>query len=968
MTELKPESRIHGFVVRYAQELPEIKATLYRMEYEKNGADLVWLDRADDNKTFCIAFKTIPQDDTGVFHILEHSVLNGSDKYPVKEPFVELLKSSLQTFLNAMTYPDKTVYPVSSRNDQDFLNLMDVYLDAVFRPLCVTDPHAYRQEGWHYELDAPEGDLTCNGVVFNEMKGAYADPDTLVMAGIGRLLFPDNCYRHESGGHPDHITELTYENYKASHARFYHPSNSRIILDGAVDLDAALAKLDSVLSAYDRIDPDADIPMQAPVAPEEMTERYEIGPEEDSTDKVILSAGWVYGTYEDQERTVACQTLAQVLCGSNEAPLKKVLLESGLAQEVELSPMDGIQQNYIQLVVRNTSLEKKERVWETVERTLRDLAEEGLDHGRIRALLNRQEFTAREKDFGGMPRGLVYALTTLDSWLYGGDPAQNLCFDGVFRSLREKIDQGWFEKLLREVFLDNPHRARLCMVPSKTVGEEKQEAERQRLARIKTGWDPARIDQTIAEFQALRSRQERADSPEALAALPVLSLSDIPEEAPALRQAVGQVDGAALLHQDVDTDGITYLDLYFDVSDLPLADLQKLPLLGRLLGQLATERYDALALRSRIEGSLGRFSASPVTYALAGNTRDCLPMMAISVALLDHRKGDAREIVKEVLHTTRFDAAQVYSILRQSRIAAEQMVINRGNAAAAMRAMAAWSAQGAVDEALSGISQLRWLQSAEKSFDGAGAAFCGELSALCDRIFTRDRATLSLTGSMDEAWLKDILSDLPAGAVGQRADYAPSAKVAEGFAIPAEIGFAARCGSLTSLGLSAGGASRVAANLLTFDYLWNEVRVKGGAYGTSLRVTSDGYVSLTSFRDPSCAQSLDTFCGAGAALRAFCGSGEAPVKYIISTIGELEPLLTPRMEGTLAASMYFSGRTQADRQELRCQVLHTTIEDLRAFSEALDRICENSTVCVVGGQAALDACGGKLERREQLQM
>ncbi len=958
---------LHGFVLRYAQELPEIKATLYRMEYEKNGADLVWLDRADDNKTFCIGFKTIPQDDTGVFHILEHSVLNGSEKYPVKEPFVELLKSSLQTFLNAMTYPDKTVYPVSSRNDQDFLNLMDVYLDATLHPLCAKDPHAYRQEGWHYELDSPEGELTCNGVVFNEMKGAYADPSSLLGTGLLQMLFPDNCYGYESGGHPDHITELTYENYQASYRRFYHPSNSRIVLDGAVDMDAALAKLDSYLSAFDRIDPDTDIPMQAPVAPAERTDYYEIGPDEDGTDKVLMAQCWVFGTYEDKEKNTALSVLAQALTGSNEAPLKKALLEAGLCQDVSLYVNDGVQQTMAELSIRNTSLEKKDQVWETIERTLRELADNGLDHSRLHAILNRQEFTTREKDFGGMPRGLVYALSTMDTWLYGGDPAESLCFDETFRSLREKIDQGWFEDLLREVFLEGKHTARMCLVPSATVGEEKRQAERERLAQVKAGWDEARIAQVMDEFKALRARQERQDTPEELATLPVLSLGDIPEEAPALRQTVGQIGGNTLLHQDADTDGITYLDLYFDVSDLPMEELAKLPMLGRLLGQLATEHYDALALRSRIEGSLGRFSASAASYAKAGCTKCCRPVVVVSAAMLEDRKADARELIKEVLQTTRFDGAQVYNILRQSRIMSEQMIINRGNAAASMRALASWSAKGAVDETLTGIAQLRWLQAAEKDFEPTGGVLCGELAALCRKIFTRERVTASLTGGMDAAWLESVLADLPSGPMGEKADYAPRAKAAEGFAIPAEIGFSARCGSLATLGKAVTGAGRVASNLLTYDYLWNEVRVKGGAYGTNLRIGEDGSVSFSSFRDPGCGRSLDTFTGAGAALRSFCDSGEQPDKYIISTIGDMDPLLTPRMEGTMAAAMYFSGRTQADRQQARSEVLHTTVEELRTFSRELDALCGASTVCVVGGDAALDACGDKITSRERLQ-
>ena len=966
--ELKPEARIHGFLVRGVRPLPEIRATLYRMEHEKSGADLVWLDRADDNKTFAIAFKTIPQDDTGVFHILEHSVLCGSRKYPTKEPFVELLKSSLQTFLNAFTFPDKTVYPLCSRNDQDFLNLMDVYLDAVFHPLSVDDPHAFRQEGWHYALDGAGGELTCNGVVYNEMKGAYAEPDSVLVSELGRLLFPDNCYGCEYGGHPDHITELTYEDYLASHARFYHPSNARIVLDGSVDLDRVLEKLDGVLADYDRLDVDADIPMQAPVAPEEATVPYEIGPEEDAESKAILARGWVFGDYTQREVAVACTALTKVLCGANTAPLKKALLDRGLAQEVEcFSDGEGIQQQELGLIVRNTRLEDKDAVWQVVDETLTNLADNGLDRQQLHAALNRLEFNARERDFGRMPRGLGYALTMLGSWLYGGDPAQNLTFDGLFPALHAKVDQGWFEKLLREVFLDNPHRVQLCMVPSKTLGEEKRQAEQARLAAVKAEWTAAQAERVMEQFQTLRARQEREDTPEELASLPVLSLSDIPEEAPALRSRQDEVDGAVALHQDVDTDGITYLDLHFSMNDLSLDELCRVPLLGLLLGKLATEKHDAQELHRLLEEQLGSFGAAAVAYA---RQEQCIPCLAVDAALLDRRRPEAAELLAEVLQTTRFDDEKaVLDLLRQRRIGMEQAVVGSGNACAARRAAASLSTKYAVEDALQGIRQLRWLQQAERDFEKNGGELCRELAELAQKLFVRERVVRSLTGEMDRDWLARVLADIPSrtDAVGAAADYPLNDGAAEGFLIPADVGFAARSGDLNRLGQPYTGTALVAAQMLTFGYLWNNVRVKGGAYGTGLTVRSDGYAAFTSYRDPRCGQSLDCFNGAGEALRAFCGSGEAPDKYIISTIGELEPVLTPYAEGVQAAMMYFSGKTQADRQRLRREVLHTTPDDLRSFSHVLDELCGQSVVCVIGGQGALDGCGDKLARRESLQ-
>ena len=958
---------IHGFAVLENRPLPEIGAVMRRMEHTKSGARLIWLDRPDDNKTFSIAFKTIPQDDTGVFHILEHSVLNGSEKYPVKEPFVELLKSSMATFLNAMTFPDKTMYPVSSRNDQDFLNLIDVYMDAVLHPLSITDPHAFRQEGWHYELDSPQGELRCNGVVYNEMKGAFASPDSVMVAEMNALLFPDSCYGFESGGHPDHIPELTYENYLASHARFYHPSNSYIFLDGQIDPDAVLEKLNGFLAPYDPIDPDADIPMQGAVSPAERTCEYEIGPDEDETNKAILAEGWVFGRFDDTEKSMAASVLSRFLCGSNEAPLTKALLDAGLAEDVSFETDDGIGQLYTLLVVRNADPARKDEIWDLADSTLRDLAGGGLDKKRLHSILDRLEFTTREKDFGGMPRGLIYAIASLESWLYGGDPAQNLCYDALFAALREKIDTGWFDGFLRQAFLDNPHRARLVMLPSRTLGAEKQAAEAARLAKVKTGWDSAQIEKVMEDFAVLRDRQSQADTPEQLSCLPALRLADIPEQGAPVRQEIGSAGGVTVLHQPEDTGGITYLDLWFSLADLGLEALPAVSFLSRLLGQVATERYPVLELRSELEGKLGRFSLACSAGARPGQTESATPYLCVSAAMLDGRKQDAVSLLDEILNHTRFDDAQyIFNILRQERIALEQNVIMGGNGFGLLRAGAGCSAKGAVTETLSGITMLRWLQRTEKSFEQQGDALCRTLAGLCGRLFSRARLTLSLTGPEDRPWVDSVLAVLSDAPMGASARYPLFPAKREGFVIPAEIGFAAKAANLTGLGRTYTGADRVGAKILTYDYLWNEVRVKGGAYGVGLSVRPDGNVGLTSYRDPSPAGTLDIFGRTGQVLRDACAGGGSLDKYIVSTVSDLEPVLTPRTAGTRAAALYLNGQQPEDLQQERREILHTTPEQLLAFAEALDAVNAADRVCVIGGRAVLDACQG-LDSVEPLQ-
>lgn len=951
---MKVNDRIHGFTVREVRELPEIKATMVRMEYEKNGADLVWLDRADENKTFAITFKTIPENDTGVFHILEHSVLNGSKKYPVKEPFVELLKSSLQTFLNAFTFPDKTMYPVCSRNDQDFLNLMDVYLDAVLHPLSIEDPHAFLQEGWHYE---PEGDaLRLNGVVFNEMKGAYSDPDTVLQDALCRQLFPDNCYRWSSGGHPEHIPALSYEQYLACHAKFYHPSNARIFLDGAVDLDAVLGKLDEFLCEYERLNIDEEIPMQCPVSPGEQTAYYAVSSEDDLCGKVILGEGWVYGSFDEQEKLIGCSALTELLCGSNEAPLTKALLDAELCEDVSFMPMDGIQQLSALLVVHNAEEENIDRIWETVERTLQETAAEGLDRERLASILSRMEFQAREKDFDGMPRGLVYGMTVMESWLYGGDPAQKLCADSLYQTLRDKIGSGWFEALLSEVFLHNPHHARVRLLPSVTCAEEAAQRESARLREIRSGMTDEAFRQTAEQFRRLRERQNTPDTVEQLASLPLLSLSDIPERGIDFPGKAKKIDGITVLHHPLDTDGILHLNLYFSLADLPQDEISKLSFFSSLPGDLATEHYDALRLHSEMDAQLGRFALSPAAYARSGDTESAVPYLMLSVSMLESKKDTAVSVLDEILNRTDYsDREQILNLLRQNRFGMEQSIQQAGNQFGAMRLGAACTVQRALEEQLRGIRMFRWLQDTEKQFDKQWDALRDTFAEWGRTLFSRRRVTVGITGEMDEQWISRLLSVFPDVPVGKPAAYRKSAPASEGFVIPAEIGYAAKSANLYGIGAAYAGISKVASQLLTYDYLWNTVRVKGGAYGTGLSVRPDGQVSITSYRDPSPAASLSVFDGCGDALRSFCESNECLDKYIISTIAATEPLMTPRMQGIVTENLRFTGRSSEDLQRIRSEILHATKAELAAFADTLDRITDTSSACMIGGKALVTA-------------
>lgn len=963
---IQPNESVHGFRVRYIQLLPELKATLYRMEYEQNGADLVWLDREEENKTFAIAFRTIPQDDTGVFHILEHSVLCGSRAYPVKSPFVEMMKRSLKTFMNAFTFPDKTMYPFSTRDDQDFLNLMDVYLDAVLHPLSVTDPMAFRQEGWHYELETPDSPLTINGVVYNEMKGACASPDAVLTGQINRQLFPGNCYRFQYGGNPEHIPELTFKAYQASHRRFYHPSNARIFLDGSIDLDPVLARLDQFLSEFDRQEPEGDIPMQPPVAPSEQTCYYEVTPGGGREKKALLAEGWVCTSFGQPEEILACSILARLLCGSSEAPLKKALVDARLAEDVDLQCIDGVQQPSLILTVRNTDEEQIETVWSVVRNTLETLAADGLDHEQLLSLIDHLEFITRERDYGATPRGVVYAMTALESWLYGGDPSQNLCCGGRFQTLRERVAQGWFEAFLRARLLENPHHARVRMLPSEELGAQRRQRTAQQLAERKAGWSPEQVRQVLEEFAQLRASQTRGNTPEELAVLPTLDLKQISEEQRPIPQEICQIDGITVLHHPLETEGIQYLELYFSLADLPPKALSLAAFMASLLGRIETADCSEAQLRRRMDHSLGRFVAGGVVFDRAGNCDKASPYLLVQVSFLEHKGAEALELLAEILTQTSFRRETLLAqLLHQSITALEQRILMSGNAYAAQRAAAGVSVGGRLTEAMQGIDYLRWQREMARKLAAGEHGFGDALSQIFLRVFSRSRLTVGVTGALDRSWLSQLFQVFPAGAVDARAEYQPLPRRKEGFIIPAPVGFAVKAGNLAQIGTTCSGEARVAAQILSYGYLWDQIRVKGGAYGTGLKVQSDGALSFSSFRDPNAAHSLAVFEGAGEALRDACRQGTALDSYKFSTIAAAEPLLTPRTMGHLAAERYFTGRGQAD-QQLRREILHTTWEDLKDFSHGLDQICAVAGICVIGGQETVEACRNQLDQIEVL--
>ncbi len=889
---------LHGFTVLRSRFSGELEGTLWEMRHERTGARLCWLDNGENNKLFCAAFKTIPWDDTGVFHILEHSVLGGSERYPVKEPFLDLLKGSMNTFLNAMTFPDKTIYPVSSRNDRDFLNLTQVYLDAVFCPAIHTNPNIFRQEGWHYELKEGETVPTYNGVVFNEMKGALAGVDEQMVTQLQKLVFPDSCYGWVSGGDPAHIPELTEARFLEAHRTFYHPGNCRIWLDGAVPLDEVLKMMDEeYLCRFGAPKAAPEIALQAPVAAASVTVPYEIGAEEDEANKAYLTLGKIVGDWRDVKRITAMSMLCTWLTESVEAPLTKAVLQSGLAQDVTLNVEAEIAQPCVTVTFRNTEEKHREALRALLRSTVEGLLAEGLDREALAAQLDMAEFRMKDRQ---EPAGLIRCITALGSWLHDGDPMLWLLNAPVIRALRDALDTDFYADCLRDMLLDDAHLCEVCMIPSKTRGEELRREERARLEAASADWTDADRARVKAEFEALEAWHNTPDTPEQTATLPQLALSDVSPEPFWTETETGEAGGVPTLFHPVPSNGILHSALYFSAADQSVEDMQAQVFMLSLLGELPTEKHSVRELSRLIKQKLGRVSFSGSTFD-AGDRTACKPVLRAAFSCLEECAEDGADLVAEILTQTRFDDRKtIRDLLNQRCEQLTQAVTYNGSSFASTRALKDFSAAGRLNEAIAGITGLRWMIALRDAFDERIDAFIALAERTRDTFFTRSRMTVSLTATRPSAFTDSLIRRFPEG--GARAADTLALPVTdqcakEAIVIPAGIAFAAMGTHAGLLGSAWAPDLSVLGGVLTFGYLWNEVRVKGGAYGCGFRPARGGSITFHSYRDPAPVRSERTFAETGDWLRAFVAGDEGLDRYIISAIAAAEPLQSPNAQG-----------------------------------------------------------------------
>ncbi|WP_028519647.1 insulinase family protein [Ruminococcus flavefaciens] len=933
---------VHGFTVTRTAPAPDCGSELIEMTHNKTGARLVWLKNSGENKLFSVAFKTPPTDDTGIFHILEHSVLGGSEKYPVKEPFLELMKGTMNTFLNAMTYPDKTVFPVSSRNDTDFMNLTRVYLDAVFAPAIYYNPNIFYQEGWHIEMRSSSDTPVYKGVVFNEMKGAMSSVYSRMESDMMKVLYPDSCYRFESGGLPESIPDLSYEQFIQGHRTYYHPSNAYIYLDGPVDIDAVLELIDSeYLSRFDKREVENDIPVQAPVAPTVVRNYYEISPDEEETSHTYYLIGKVLGSWQDRERITAASVLGEALTGSNDAPLKRALLDTGLCLDVSLEVSDGIMQPFGCIAINNTDEENCGKLKETLRSAVSELCEKGIGSELLTAAINRLEFRYRA---GGEPRGLTRNINALSAWLYGGDPLLYLEMGEVFDSLRAKTGNGYFEELLKQWLLDDEGTAQLYLLPSRTYGDEQKADEAKRLAAIVDGLACEEKDVIVEQNRKLDEWQQSVDTAEQLATMPHLAISEVGEEPLSFDTEVTDMNGITVLRHPSSDEGIAAVSLYFSLADCTEEELSAAAAMSELLGELPTADSSAAELQRRITGLLGSINYNVDVFSKQGVTDKCSPYFSVTARFLDKNTHEALALIAEILTKTSFDDKDtVKELLLQTDENYKQSIIANGHTYSMTRVRASLSAESAVTELVSGYEGYKRIHEAVKAPEKLIAA----IKALSSRIICRARVTASVTGEISP---EALIMALPQGAApsAKEMSYSLDIPAKQGVVIPAGVSYSAMAFPDNSADTA---VRKVLFRALSLEYLWNEVRVKGGAYGTGAFMTVSGEQSFYSYRDPSPAATLDICAKAADFTEQYCAGDPDITQYIISSVAKEEPLMSDGNKSRKADGLWFRGITDEDRAAEKKRMLKVTAEQLR---EAAQKLRTTGNICVMGTESAME--------------
>lgn len=957
---------LQAYEVQKEEDLKGIKAKGYLLRHRKSGARVVYIENDDNNKVFSIGFRTPPSDSTGVPHIMEHSVLCGSRNFPAKDPFVELVKGSLNTFLNAMTYPDKTVYPVASCNDQDFQNLMHVYMDAVFYPNIYEHEEIFRQEGWSYQLDSAEDKLKYNGVVYNEMKGAFSSPEGVLDRVILNTLFPDTSYANESGGDPEVIPELTYEQFLDFHRKYYHPSNSYIYLYGDMDIEEKLHWLDQeYLGKYDREPVDSRIRFQEPFA--EMQEKvipYSIASEESEEDNTYLSYNKVVGTSLDKELYLAFQILDYALLSAPGAPLKKALTDAGIGKDIMGSYDNGIYQPIFSVIAKNANEEQKEEFIQVIEDVLRASVKNGIDTKAIEAGINYYEFRYREADFGNYPKGLMYGLQMMDSWLYDEEkPFIHIEALDTFEFLKKQIGTGYYEELIQKYLLDNPHGAIVIVTPEKGRTARMEAELEEKLQKYKESLTAEEVEAFVQKTQALEAYQSEPESEENLEKIPVLKREDISREIEPIINEEMTLAGVPVIFHEIETNGIGYVDVLFDMSLVEEQDLPYVGILQSVLGIIDTKRYDYGTLFNEINVNTGGISTSLELYNDVTNIREKAfkATFEIKGKALYGKLPVAFDMMREILMESKLnDGKRIREILAMLKSRLLMKFQSSGHVTAVLRAQSYASPAAKLKDMTNGIAFYETVSYIEEHFEEEKEKLSEKLIDLSKKLFCGDNMMLSYTAAREgleglEKMVEKLKNSLHTRTAEEdKRCVIHCEKKDEGFKTASKVQYVAKAGNFIDLGVAYTGALQILKVIMSYDYLWQNIRVKGGAYGCMSNFNRIGEGYFVSYRDPNLKRTLDVYDGVVDYLKNFTVSERDMTKYIIGTMSGIDQPMTPASKGERSMNLYMNKVSAEMIREERNQILDAEQDDIRALYKVAEAVLQADQMCVIGGEDKIE--------------
>lgn len=953
----------------------DVQSDGFILRHKKSGARIAILSNNDDNKVFYIGFRTPPEDETGVPHIIEHTTLCGSKKFPVKDPFIELAKGSLNTFLNAMTYPDKTVYPVASCNDQDFKNLMDVYLDAVFNPNITKYEEIFKQEGWHYELTGRDDELKINGVVYNEMKGAYSSPDEVLSSQIYRSLFPDNTYSKDSGGNPEYIPKLTYEAYLDFYHKYYHPSNSYIYLYGDMDVVERLEWLDKeYLSLYDYKKVNSEINKQPAFDEIKNVEaQYSITMDDTQENKTYLSYNRVVGDTLDEMLYQAFDVLDYALVSSPGAPVKQALIDAGIGDDVYGSYDAGILQPVFSFVAKNANASQADEFESIIENTLKEVVKTGINKEALLAGINSSEFKFREADFGQFPKGLLFGLNCLDSWLFDDmKPFIHLECLGTFAKLRKAVDTDYFEKLIQEYLLDNTHGSSVTVKPKRGLGNEREEALAKELSNYKASLSDEEIKKLIEDTEHLKKYQEEPSSDEDLRKLPMLTRADMKKNAMAFSNIEDELLDVKVVRHDIESNGIDYISFLFDAGDFAQSELGYLGFFTNALGLVSTEKYSYTDLANATNIYTGGISTGTASHPDIKDRNNFVFKFEVKLKVLEKNLDKALELMEQMLLSSDFtDTKRLGELVAQIKARLQANLSSSGHLVAAMRSMSSFSRYALYQDELKGIAFYRSICRIEKELSESPKSVSDKLAAIAKKLFARNRMLISFTGN-NEAYgnAKPSLEKVIAGfdkmsAVGNQAEvHFNTAK--EAFIDASQIQYVAKTGDFICEGYEYTGALRLLRIILSYDYLWINVRVKGGAYGCMNTFLRSGESYFVSYRDPNLSDTLDVYDRIPEYIKSFSPDERDMTKYIIGTFSALDTPMNPEAKGSRSLSAYLEGITYEQIQKERNEILNAQPEDIRRLADLVEAVLKKNSICVIGNENMIKESAGLFENVEKL--